>query len=423
MKSIPFVSRRELAVNYGALLSGTAAARLLAGLTMILIARQVGSAQYGQFAGSLALAKVASSAFALGLESWLLRNGLRDGDRSLLSRLSTAVLAITAGLGLIWLAVFALFAPALNQDSFPYIVLMLCALSVWCEELINVVSTTFKTALQNTVTFAIITGTQLLLFLLVLGQMGLGQQMLLPYLYVRVGGMAVAAIIAVWWMSRTVTLHIQWPDIPATLRGAPPFAISLGLALIYERADVAIIALALGQEQTGLYAPATTIIIALFLIPGTLFGVMVPALSRIHAQEPARLMRMMRLLLAGSLGLAVLLTVTVYLSAHFVINLLFGPDYTASGDVLAVLSGVLAFRCLTFTLAALLIAVGWQKWRLVPQALAAGLNVGLNFLIIGTYGIMGVAYVYVLTEALLMAGYLALVVIWRRRSRLHAAPV
>ena len=61
--------------------------------------------------------------------------------------------------------------------------------------------------------------------------------------------------------------------------------------------------------------------------------------------------------------------------------------------------------------AAMLVAVGWQSRRVVAQAVAAALNIGLNLLVIQRYGIVSVALVYVITEWVLLGGYLLL--LWR----------
>ena len=97
-------------------------------------------------------------------------------------------------------------------------------------------------------------------------------------------------------------------------------------------------------------------------------------------------------------------------------NLLYGAPYQGSGAVLAVLSGVLVLRCPSTALAAALVAVGWQTWRVGAQAVAAILNVVLNLLIVHQFGVMGVAKVYVFTEAILFLGLLSLFILWIRKK-------
>ncbi|MCC9077576.1 oligosaccharide flippase family protein [Litorilinea aerophila] len=411
------LERRRFALNYGALFTGTAIARVLAGISLILVARQIGTAQFGQFTASLALTKITSVAFALGLEGWLLGNGFREGNHQLLSQRSTSVLLITTGFGLLWLGAYILIGHWLNPDIFPYSVVLLCALSVWFEEILNVVATTFKTALHNFITFWIITGSQFLLITLIFIQAISGQDQLLPFLQFRVLGMAFSAGVALLVMEKFISFRVARDEIINTLKACPPFALSLTLNLVYERIDVVIVGAWLGKELVGIYTPATTILIALFLIPGTLYGIISPLMSQLAVQSFVRLKRFFYRTLLGSAGLGFCLTLSLYFVAPHLILWLYGPDYQQAGVLLAVLSGVLFFRSLTFPLAAFLIAVRWQTKRLLPQTLSAATNLVLNLLIVQTRGVRGVAWVYVLSEAILMIGHLLLATVWLFKAR------
>ena len=55
--------------------------------------------------------------------------------------------------------------------------------------------------------------------------------------------------------------------------------------------------------------------------------------------------------------------------------------------------------------ATVLVAVGWQQRRLVPQMLSAFANIGLNIWAIPRWGIEGAAHVYVASEVVLFIGY------------------
>jgi O-antigen/teichoic acid export membrane protein len=187
MKTVQLFDRRQIFTNMGALLSGTAIARVISALALILLARQVGPTAFGQFAASLALTKVSSVLFKLGLDGWLLRNGNRSGERRILAQLGASTLAITFGLGLIWLLAVALLAGFLNQSVFPYSVVLLSALFVWLEGMLGAVWTTFKAGLQNKTTFVLITSAQTLLLLITILLMAMGGRTLEPFLWGRGG--------------------------------------------------------------------------------------------------------------------------------------------------------------------------------------------------------------------------------------------
>jgi O-antigen/teichoic acid export membrane protein len=90
-------------------------------------------------------------------------------------------------------------------------------------------------------------------------------------------------------------------------------------------------------------------------------------------------------------------------------TLLLGPDYTASGELLKILSINITFKSISLACISVLTAIGWNRTRLFAQLLSAIINVLLNLLIIRTFGLRGVAWVYVISECILMLGYLWLI--------------
>jgi O-antigen/teichoic acid export membrane protein len=208
--------------------------------------------------------------------------------------------------------------------------------------------------------------------------------------------------------------------IRRVLREALPFAASDFLGWLSLRADVLIIALALGEQAVGLYAPAVGIVNALFLIPASVHGVMVPVLSRLYpantGQAEITAKRTVLLLLAIGVGLSLAL----WASAPLLVSLL-SQSFSDSLGVLRILSTILLFKSGSFAMAAILIAIGRQSRRTIVQAVAVALNIGLNLWIVYRLGIEGVAWVYVLTELLTVFGYTWLVQRYRPRAVAYSA--
>ena len=184
--------------------------------------------------------------------------------------------------------------------------------------------------------------------------------------------------------------------------------------MIYGVSDVALVAHYLGNEAAGIYAPAISIMSALVLVPLALHMVSVPALSRAHAEDRAAVGSAATRLLLISAPLGIMAGIVLAFGADWIVQILLGDAFAETGDVLTLLSGVLAARFSTLAAASVLIAVGWQRHRVKPQIAVAGLNVGLNMLLIPRWGLIGAAGVFVFTEWLLVAGYLALVWRWRQ---------
>ncbi|RIK32206.1 MAG: hypothetical protein DCC55_36370 [Chloroflexi bacterium] len=372
---------KQLAQKLAAQLSATVLERLLQAVVLILVARQVGPDAFGQFAACLALTKILSVGFGLGLDIWLLRNGYRNDDHNELARHGTTCLAIRTGLGLLWLGGIVLLAPWLDPGAYPPALLILTAVGVWFEELANIVWSTFKAALQN----------QILLKFITLAQATL----LVAILFLMASGV------------RAVEVYV-WAYVVV--------ALSTSLAMIYGRADIALVAHWLGERAAGLYSPAVSLANALALIPTAVYFVMVPILSRLYTEEPARADRMMIHLVRVSIGVGLAAGAGLAVVAQPLAQFIYGSAYTVTGDLLAVLGGVLAARFVSMMLATALVAYGLQAQRVVVQAGIALLNVGLNVWLIRRWGLPAAAGVYVFTEWVLVIGYALLVWFWRRTA-------
>jgi len=398
-------TRKQILTNFATLLSGMGLARMMTAAALILVARQVGPSSYGQYVACFSLAKLTSVAFSWGLDGWLLWRGGSAPDRRTIAVQSGNALTWKLILGCFWFLGLYLLSHWLNPEVFPTSVLLITGLIVWTDDLTNTVWSVFKSTLQNDITFKIITSVQVLLVLVTAALIFADAQNLLTFLWARFIVSAIGCVGAVYMLRHSIGLGFDATTMKPIFRAATPFAISLVFALIYERADVTIVGQFLGTAQAGIYGPAAIIATTLFLVPASAYAVMVPVFTRAHAVEGADFSRALRLFLVVNTALGVFLAVGLALSANWIVQRLYGQQYAASGPILVILSLVLGIRCVTFALAAAAVGAGQQTRRVYVQGLSAGVNVALNLAIVNVWGIQGVAWVYVISELVLLIGY------------------
>jgi O-antigen/teichoic acid export membrane protein len=229
-------------------------------------------------------------------------------------------------------------------------------------------------------------------------------------------------VIALVLLKRLVSPRLEKGEILVALRETRFFALSVGLAFLAQQADVTIVGQWLGKSAAGLYGPAVTLTMTLALAPATLYNVMLPVLRRVEDEKREALRPLAERLMGVSVLLGLGLGALLALAARPVVLLLYGPEYEMTASILRLLSAVLALRCVAFGAGAVLTSAGWQNRRVPIQALAVALNVGLNLIVVERYGLMAVAGVYVLTEMVLLAGYLILLFRWYPTSAHVATP-
>jgi len=407
------LTRRRILRNITALLSGSMVSQGINALTLLLIARQLGPAGYGQYAACFALAGFAAILINLGADIWLLREGGRQAAP--LSESLGSVLAVKVVAGIAWLGLILVVAPLLRQDTFPAGLLQLSVFSVLLDSLFATALTAFKASLRNHVTSLLESASDATWLMTTLLLIGLRVQQVETYVQVRIIVLFISLLVAIFIIWRTIGIRGTFRTVRRLVREAPPFAASELLSWISLRMDVLIIAFALGEHAAGLYAPAVGIVNALFLVPAAVHGVMVPVLSHLvmtnTAQAEVTAKRMVVLLLATGLGLSL----TLMGGAPLLVSFL-KESFSGSLSVLRILSAILLFKSGSFAMAAILVAIGRQPHRALVQAVAAIANIGLNLWIVYRLGIEGVAWVYVLTELLTVLGYTWLVQRYRPRS-------
>jgi len=257
----------------------------------------------------------------------------------------------------------------------------------------------------NKVTALVSILTGLVLLAGTFGLIGANQDQVIAYLALRfcvaIAGMLLAAV----WSKNHYRLDKIGTAITALWKDLWPYLTSDGLFLIYTYADLTIVTLFLGRNAAGIYGPATSILATLYFIPQAASSVLLPTLSKLYANHDPRIVPAIKRTLLLTVLLGILLSGATFLFGPPVMTFLLGSEYTASAGLLKILSANLFLKSMSLSLVSILTAIGWQKARLGAQLAAAVINVALNLALIQRFGLPGVAWVYVVSELILMIGY------------------
>ena len=211
-----------------------------------------------------------------------------------------------------------------------------------------------------------------------------------------------------WFRRKSSSLSLDFNVVKVTLKNILPFALSEFLLQIYTQADITIIAIILGNQAAGLYSPASNILRALFVIPQAVYLVMTPVISQLVAERSPRLSAVIRQTYLSLAVIGGLLWLGTSFLGPGLSSLFLGSKFSTSGALLVILGPILFIKSCSFASAAVIVATTGQGKRVIIQLLAAFINIVLNLLIIHTYGIKGVAWVYVISETVLLAGYMVI---------------
>jgi O-antigen/teichoic acid export membrane protein len=171
------------------------------------------------------------------------------------------------------------------------------------------------------------------------------------------------------------------------------------VAVIYLKIDIVMLGSMAGAEQAGIYAAASRLSELWYVFPATLATRYYPDMLKAYQQGLPyyylKLRRFALLFFAAAFSIALLMT----LAAPWVINLLFGADFTAAIEVLRIHIWAGCFIFVRYLISQHLVITEQEPLSLLSHGVGALLNIGLNLWLIPTMGIVGAAWATLVSYA------------------------
>jgi len=377
-------------------------------ISLLITARSLGASAYGQYSASLALTRLTSICFNWGLDTWLLREG-RCTEKPI-SVIIANILATKFILGVVWFFALLFLSRSLDSKIYPFYLLCASASATWVETgLISTLIQGFNISLKNLLTLVISAISSIGLFFTTLALAFLQMNNPLHFMIVRLLISCAAVCVGLFWLLRipVSTISTCSTCMRTILLRSLPFAVSDALLIIYTQIDITLIAILLDSQSVGLYSSASGILRAAFVIPSAVYSVMTPLISQLAREGNfVRLAKTVQRTYLALFFIGLALWSGMFWGGPTIVSLILREGFAPAGKVLTILSVILFIKSISYASASVIIATNKQIWRVVVQGIAAFINVGLNLLVIPLYGIWGAAWVYVISEAFLMIGYI-----------------
>lgn len=206
--------------------------------------------------------------------------------------------------------------------------------------------------------------------------------------------------------------------VVAIIRRALPYAMAGIFVLVYNRLDIAIVAALAGNEEAGIYAPASRLQDALLIAPSVAVAGLAPIAAR-HDMPVAEVRDLLIRSLRVSVPLAVSGAVAVWVLAAVGALSLLGEEYAASALPVQLTVASVLFTAIGMPLSAVLVARGRvrENTRLLGAALVLALLA--HVLLTPRLGAEAAAGIALCREALVAIGAY---MIWRRTAGMMSAP-
>ncbi len=413
----PFLMRaRESALvrNAGWLFAGQGLSFVAQALYFIVLARLLGTRQYGLLAGAVALVAVVSQYSSLGSGLLFLRYVSPDHSRfreywgNVL--MSVCLLGVLLAVGLRfagrWLvgeASVPLLLPIAISDCL-FQQLSACAGQVF-QTFEKMKYSAALTLLSNIARCLLAVG-----MLLVLGKVSAWQWVL--------GSLAVSFLTACIALG-IVTRFFGLPSFSPSLlvkRSAEGFvfAISGSTTAVYNDIDKVVLSHYGMDRANGIYSMAYRVVNIGTMPIMSIVAAAFPSFFRAGVKGISATVPMARSLLKRTAVLGILISVGMFVCAPLIPHLV-GKSYVESISALRWLCLIPFFRCFHLSAGDAIAGAGHQKFRLVSQSIAAGGNLLLNIYLVPRYSWHGAAWASLATDgALGVMNWIALILLSRR---------
>ena len=401
-KHIKRIRESKLARNAAWMFAGQGLSFVIQGLYFIILARLLGSLQYGILAGAAALVAVVSQYSTMGSGLLLLRYVSPDPER--FREYWGNVILSTAFFGTLLVAGLHIAGRWMIGSAGASILILLAIGDCLCGQLTTASSQVFQAfeRMRITATLNLITNlfrvTLAAVMLFTLHRATAWQWSVASLV---VSGVAVAAAIT------TVTVRFGPPLFrPALLFRRMGegfvFAVSGSTTSVYNDVDKVMLGHYGMAVANGIYSMAYRVVNIATMPIMSIQAAAFPRFFRegvhgVTATEP-----LARKILKRTFLLGIASAVGMFLIAPL-IPLLVGKGFSQSVSALRWLCLIPVFRCLHVGAGDAMAGAGYQKFRLAGQFIAAALNFGMNLFLIPRYSWFGAALASLCTDGSLAA--------------------
>jgi O-antigen/teichoic acid export membrane protein len=399
-------------------LAAQIAIKLLSFTFTVLIIRNLGATDYGQYAAVIGFGSVFLFIADLGLSPYTVREvaRLRDAPDGL-ARINALyadilvlrlLLSVLAGVLVIG-AAFLTGRPALMIGAIALnsITVLFYAVQGSSDAVLagyERLDLTSGVRVVNQLIFVVLGGAALWL--------GFGYYGLIVATMIGVAVMTVLVVRAVQRLGVRLG-RISRERWLALLRAAFPFGV-IGLTLgISYRFDTVLLNIFSGDTPTGHYNAAYNLIFALVTLSNVLNTALYPSLARQATTAPETLPQIYERMLRYLLLVALPIAVGGFILARPLVGLLFGPEYAAAAPILAVLIWTVPLMFLSEFLGYVVVIAGREMYVARAIIASSSVNVVANLAFIPLFGVQAAAIITVVTEAVLVCQY-----VWLLRDML-----
>lgn len=385
----------------------TAFTRALNAFSIIILARYLGSQEYGAFSVAVAFSMVAGYFTDVGLSNVFLREGSKK--QSSLSMVISSYIKIRVVLLLVTIlasiSIISIFYNNENLLSIMYLLVIPTVIGLSMQS-VSVVYFQLKEQMGKIAQIRTISAILSVCFIL-LGMICRFDIKIIVLMY----GISyiIAGIYGLICMFSSVSVNFKERFDKSLLTGISSFIISGLLIMLLPQLGLLVLEKTVTLSELGDFSVAYRIPSALYQIPGVVAGAFYPVLFRYYNSgdlSKHRKLNMLQVKVMAIMGMG--LSIPLFHLSDSIISNFFGNEWQGASVGLKILSIMLFLQSINFPLADGLTTRNLQVRRTITQLFAVIIGIVLYYVFSSKFGVIGGAVAAVFIELFMLLGFILL---------------
>ena len=187
--------------------------------------------------------------------------------------------------------------------------------------------------------------------------------------------------------------------VPFYIKESFPLVLSGAAVIIYQRIDQVMIGNMIDNEAVGYFATAGKFLDLILFLPMVLTQTVTPLLVRAKEYDQKEYEIKKRQFVSIVVWVSIILAVLVSLLAYWLIFFTYGNKYLMAVPILQIMAFKTVGMALSSSSGQIIIMERIQKWAFIRNIIGCLICIGLNLLLIPRYGVIGSAWVTIITVA------------------------
>lgn len=395
---------KNLVKNFSCMIISQAVYKIFTFLTIMIMARFLGPASFGQFSWGFSFVWAFLFIFDFGLSELFIRDA--SLNRGLISKYVNNIVTLKIFLSFFIYLLLVLLAVVTSFQSIKFWVILILGLSVMLDSFTYFFRTLFRVndTMEYEAVLLVIEAILKFIFVwrIIVMRLNLSGVISVSLAFLVVSIVNLGLNYGAFRLNYSTFSFQQdlklWRKL---LKEAFPFAFVYLLSLYNFRVNILMLGLMQGDIITGWYSANYKLLEQIFIIPLTLSFVCLPLFSRL-ANSSININRLVKWLVAFLLFSGILLLTCIYFWGADLIRLIFGSNFVEGARYLFYISLVLPIFFVKPLIEKLLYIIKRQGSVLFIYICGMVLNIFLNLIVIPRWGIMGVSLTTFFTEAVVV---------------------